>query len=61
MVHVRQHLGPGMVLLAHDAGARSRSVGIAAMPEIIRDKKARGYRFVTASRMLALDRTAEPP
>lgn len=58
VAHVREHLAPGMVLLGHDAGHRRRSVGIAAVPEIIRDAKARGYRFVTASQLLALDRTA---
>ena len=59
--NVQQVLGalqPGMVLLGHDAGPRPRGVGMAAVPEIVRGARERGYRFVTASEMLALDRTA---
>ncbi|HVE74944.1 MAG TPA: polysaccharide deacetylase family protein [Mycobacteriales bacterium] len=55
--HVLGELRPGMVLLAHDAGPGRHSIGVAAMPGIIRGAKARGFRFVTASEMLALDRT----
>jgi peptidoglycan/xylan/chitin deacetylase (PgdA/CDA1 family) len=55
--HVLRALEPGMVLLAHDAGPGPHSVGVAAMPGIIRGAKARGFRFVTASEMLDLDRT----
>lgn len=56
--HVRRHLVPGTVLLGHDSGPASRAIGIGAMPEIIANARARGYRFVRASEMLALDRTA---
>jgi len=56
--HVLDSLAPGMVLLAHDAGPGPHSVGVAALPGIVRGAKARGYRFVTVSEMLALDRTA---
>jgi len=55
--HVLRELRPGMVLLAHDAGPGRHSIGVAAMPGIIRGAKARGFRFVTASEMLSLDRT----
>jgi peptidoglycan/xylan/chitin deacetylase (PgdA/CDA1 family) len=55
--HVLGALRPGMVLLAHDAGPGPHSVGVAAMPDIIRGARARGFRFVTASEMFALDRT----
>jgi peptidoglycan/xylan/chitin deacetylase (PgdA/CDA1 family) len=55
--HVLGALRPGMVLLAHDAGPGRHSIGVAAMPGIIRGAKARGFRFVTASEMLALDQT----
>ncbi len=55
--HVLAALRPGMVLLAHDAGPGPHSVGVAAMPGIIAGAKARGFRFVTATEMLALDRT----
>lgn len=55
--HVLEHLAPGMVLLGHDAGAATRAIGLAAIPEIIRQAKERGFRFVTASEMLELDET----
>lgn len=57
--HVLDSLRPGMVLLGHDAGPLPREVGIAAMPDIIRGARERGFRFVTASEMLELDRTQE--
>lgn len=54
--HVLDTIGPGSVLLAHDAGGPQRGVGVAALPGIIGEAKARGYRFVTVSELLALDR-----
>lgn len=57
--HVLDSLRPGMVLLGHDAGPGPHEVGIAAMPGIIREARARGFRFVTASEMLALDQTPQ--
>lgn len=59
VAHVMASLDPGSVLLAHDAGPGPHSVGVAALPGIIRGAKRRGYRFVTASEMLALDRTVQ--
>jgi peptidoglycan/xylan/chitin deacetylase (PgdA/CDA1 family) len=58
VAHVLGSLEPGTVLLAHDAGPGPRSVGVAAVPGIVRGALERGYRFVTASEVLALDRTA---
>jgi peptidoglycan/xylan/chitin deacetylase (PgdA/CDA1 family) len=58
--HVLRHVAPGMVLLGHDAGAPTRAVGLAAIPAIIREAKRRGFRFVTASEMLALDEATPP-
>ncbi len=53
--HVLSHLRPGTVLLAHDAGLANRYIGIAAIPEIIRGAKAKGYEFLTASEMFDVD------
>jgi peptidoglycan/xylan/chitin deacetylase (PgdA/CDA1 family) len=58
VAHVLRALHPGMVLLAHDAGPGPHSVGVAAMPAIVRGARERGFRFVTASEMFALDRTS---
>ncbi len=60
VAHVLDALRPGMVLLAHDAGPRHRQVGMAAVPDIVRRARERGFRFVTASEMLQLDRRAAP-
>ncbi|MCW2621428.1 MAG: polysaccharide deacetylase [Frankiales bacterium] len=54
-----EHLSPGVVLLAHDGGSLPNQVGVDALPRILTEATARGYRFVTASELLALDRTAE--
>ncbi len=45
---------PGSIVLLHDAGGR-RGQTVAALPRIIRNFKARGYRFVTADQLLGLD------
>lgn len=47
-------LHPGMVLLGHDGGPGHHHVGVGAMPRVLREAKARGYRFVTASELFAL-------
>ena len=52
--HVLEGLQPGMVLLAHDGGPGPHQVGLAALPEVIRGARARGYRFVTASELFSL-------
>jgi peptidoglycan-N-acetylglucosamine deacetylase len=42
---------PGAIILLHDAGG-DRSETVAALPIIIRDLRARGYRLVTVPRLL---------
>ncbi len=42
---------PGAIILLHDAGG-DRSETVAALPKIIRQLRARGYRFVTVPRLL---------
>lgn len=42
---------PGAIILLHDAGG-TRSETVAALPIIIRDLRARGYRLVTVPRLL---------
>lgn len=53
--NVVSDLAPGMIVLAHDYGKARRAIGIAAVPHIIEGARAKGYRFVTASQLLALD------
>ncbi|MDQ1702786.1 MAG: peptidoglycan-N-acetylglucosamine deacetylase [Frankiaceae bacterium] len=50
-------LRPGLIVLGHDFGPANRAVGIGAVPGIIDAARAKGYEFVTASEMLALDAT----
>ncbi len=45
---------PGAIILMHDAGG-TRAQTIAALPTIIRDLRARGYRLVTVPRLLRED------
>ena len=52
---VLQVLSPGTIVLGHDQGPSYRHVGLAAVPGIIAGAHARGYRFVTASELFALD------
>lgn len=47
-------LSPGAVVLMHDGGG-DRTQTIAALPEIIRIGRERGYRFVTLDEMYAKD------
>lgn len=49
---------PGAIILAHDGGRSDRSRTMQALPLLISLLKARGYRFVTVSQLLA-DGTAE--
>lgn len=49
---------PGAIILAHDGGKADRSRTMQALPMLISLLKARGYRFVTVSQLLA-DGTAE--
>ncbi|WP_375398503.1 glycosyltransferase [uncultured Sphingomonas sp.] len=51
----------GNIVLLHDAGG-DRSQTVAALPEIIRQLRARGYRFVPVSALAGLSRnTVMPP
>ena len=52
---VLRTMRPGSVLLGHDAGSANRYIGTQAVPAIIMGARARGWEFVTASEMLALD------
>lgn len=49
---------PGSIILAHDGGKSNRSRTLEALPLLIAQLKARGYRFVTVSQLLA-EGTAE--
>jgi peptidoglycan/xylan/chitin deacetylase (PgdA/CDA1 family) len=49
---------PGAIVLLHDAGGE-RSQTLAAVPRIVRELRARGYRFVTVPRLL-LESPPEP-
>ena len=42
---------PGAIILMHDAGGQ-RSETIAALPQIIRGSRARGYKLVTVPKLL---------
>lgn len=54
--YVLDHLRPGTVVLAHDAGLAKRRVGMAAVPAILAGAHKAGYEFVTVSEMFDLDR-----
>ncbi|HUR73234.1 MAG TPA: polysaccharide deacetylase family protein [Sporichthya sp.] len=56
--YVLDHLRPGTVVLAHDAGLAKRRVGMAAIPGILAGARKLGYEFVTVSEMFELDRQA---
>lgn len=48
------------IVLLHDSGG-DRSATVAALPAIIHELRARGYEFVTVSRLAGLDRDAAMP
>jgi peptidoglycan-N-acetylglucosamine deacetylase len=50
----------GEVILLHDAGG-DRSATVAALPRLIRDLKARGFRFVSVSELAGLSRDQVMP
>jgi peptidoglycan/xylan/chitin deacetylase (PgdA/CDA1 family) len=45
---------PGAIILMHDGGG-TRAQTVEALPQIIRDLRARGYRLVTVPQLLAAD------
>jgi peptidoglycan/xylan/chitin deacetylase (PgdA/CDA1 family) len=51
-------LRPGGVVLSHDGGDQRRAVGLAALPGLLAGLQDQGYRTVTVSELLALDRSA---
>lgn len=53
--YVLDHLRPGCVLLAHDAGLAKRRIGMAAIPGILAGARRAGYEFVTVSEMFEID------
>ncbi len=48
---VLTHTQPGAIILMHDGGGDRRQT-VAALPEIIRGLRARGYSLVTVARLL---------
>jgi peptidoglycan/xylan/chitin deacetylase (PgdA/CDA1 family) len=50
-------VGPGSIVLAHDVGATRRLVALRGLGEMFAGLKARGFRFVTVSELMTLDRT----
>lgn len=53
-------IGPGSVVLGHDGGSMPCDVVVAALPSLITRLQDQGYRFVTTSQLLALDRRPDP-
>jgi peptidoglycan/xylan/chitin deacetylase (PgdA/CDA1 family) len=51
--NVVSRVGPGAIVLMHDAGG-PRDQTVRALPAIVRRLRARGYRFVTVPRMMLL-------
>lgn len=56
--HVLENVRPGSIVLLH-VMTRTRDASRAAVPAIVRDLKARGYRLVTVSELLGI-RTGDP-
>ena len=48
--YVVNHVRPGAIVLLHDGGG-NRSATVAALPRIIKELKAAGYRFVTGDQL----------
>lgn len=57
VVHERimNQVSPGAIVLAHDIHAST----VAAMPQVLDDLIAKGYRFGTLSQMVAMDKTGK--
>jgi len=55
VTHLLDALRPGQVLLMHDQGPVRRRIGMASVLPVIRGARDRGYRFVPASELFALD------
>ncbi len=48
---VVSHTGPGAIIIEHDGGG-PRGQTLAALPQIVSELRARGYRFVTVTTLL---------
>jgi peptidoglycan-N-acetylglucosamine deacetylase len=46
-----ERAAPGMIVLGHDVGSRSRHVAMQRLPHIIRGLRDRGFEFVTVSEL----------
>jgi peptidoglycan/xylan/chitin deacetylase (PgdA/CDA1 family) len=55
------HVTPGSIVLAHDVGNSTRLVALHRLGEMIRGLRARGFRFVTVSELMALGKPAVAP
>lgn len=60
--NVTNNLTPGAVILQHSAGGPGEDLSgsVAAVPQIIDDLRARGYRFVTLDEMFGLTAAHDP-
>jgi peptidoglycan-N-acetylglucosamine deacetylase len=58
--HVLEHVRPGSIILLH-VMTRTREPSRAAVPEIVRELHARGYRFGTVSELLGVQVGAPAP
>jgi peptidoglycan/xylan/chitin deacetylase (PgdA/CDA1 family) len=55
------HATPGSIVLAHDVGNSTRLVALRRLGEMIGGLRARGFRFVTVSELMALGEPAVAP
>jgi peptidoglycan/xylan/chitin deacetylase (PgdA/CDA1 family) len=53
-----EHTTPGSIVLAHDVGNSTRLVALRHLGEMITGLRARGFRFVTVSELMALGKPA---
>ena len=53
--------GAGNVILLHDGGGKDRSASVEALPVIISELRARGYRFRSIADVLEVDKSALMP
>jgi peptidoglycan/xylan/chitin deacetylase (PgdA/CDA1 family) len=50
------NVGPGSIVLAHDVGHARRLVALRGLGQMFAGLKARGFRFVTVSELMTLDK-----
>jgi peptidoglycan-N-acetylglucosamine deacetylase len=56
-----KHVVPGSIVLAHDVGADDRLVAIRGLADMFSGLRARGFRFVHVSELMALGATVAQP